>query len=117
MDDTSTATLPETGFELHSGRGPFNARFFRAMGPYLERRLHSRKRRVFAGLPQEVVEIGSGVGANLRYLPAGGRLVAIEPNRYMHDRLRPRQAATDWNSTCANAWPRRRACPTRASTA
>jgi SAM-dependent methyltransferase len=75
-------------FELHGGRGRFNAAFFRAMGPYLERSLSRRKRLVFAGLPDEVVEIGSGVGANLRYLPAGGTLVAIEPNRYMHARLR-----------------------------
>ncbi len=88
MDDTSTATLPETEFELHGGRGRFNALFFRVMGPYLERRLHGRKQRLFAGLPQEVVEIGTGVGANLPYLPAGARLVAIEPNRYMHGRLR-----------------------------
>jgi ubiquinone/menaquinone biosynthesis C-methylase UbiE len=34
-----------------------------------------------------VVEIGPGVGANLRYLPAGATLIAIEPNRYMHARL------------------------------
>jgi ubiquinone/menaquinone biosynthesis C-methylase UbiE len=88
MDDTSTATLRDAEFELHGGRGRFNAVFFRTMGPYLERRLHSRKQRAFAGLPQEVVEIGPGVGANLPYLPAGGRLVAIEPNRYMHARLR-----------------------------
>ena len=35
-----------------------------------------------------VVEIGSGVGANLRYLPAEATLVAIEPNPHMHGRLR-----------------------------
>jgi SAM-dependent methyltransferase len=75
-------------FELHRGRGRFNAAFFRVMGPYLERSLRPRKRRVFAGLPCEVVELGPGVGANLPYLPVGGILVAIEPNRYMHGRLR-----------------------------
>jgi SAM-dependent methyltransferase len=35
-----------------------------------------------------VVELGSGVGANLRYLPAGAHLIAIEPNPYMHAPLR-----------------------------
>ncbi|MFF1571292.1 class I SAM-dependent methyltransferase [Leifsonia sp. NPDC058292] len=86
--DTSTS-IPSavTHFELHGGRGPFNAGFFRLMGPYLEASLRKHKRRVFAGLPREVVEIGSGVGANLRYLPAGSTLVAVEPNRYMHARL------------------------------
>jgi len=43
---------------------------------------------MYSGLPREVVEIGPGVGANLGYLPAGATLVAVEPNRYMHGRLR-----------------------------
>jgi SAM-dependent methyltransferase len=34
-----------------------------------------------------VVEIGPGVGANLRYLPDGATLVAVEPNRYMYPQL------------------------------
>lgn len=84
----TTPTPTTTEFELHRGRGPFNAAFFRAMGPYLERSLRRRKQRVFAELPGKVVEIGSGVGANLGYLPAGGTLIAIEPNRYMHGGLR-----------------------------
>jgi SAM-dependent methyltransferase len=77
-----------TGFELHRARGPFNAAFFATMGPYLERSLRPRKRRVFAELPGTVVELGSGVGANLRYLPPGSTLIAIEPNVAMHRRLR-----------------------------
>ena len=85
--DTNGTLTPSTGFELHGARGPFNAAFFRVMGPYIERSLRRHKRRVFAGLPREVVEIGPGVGANLRYLAPGGTLVAIEPNRYMHERL------------------------------
>ncbi|SDS62897.1 class I SAM-dependent methyltransferase [Microterricola viridarii] len=85
---TPTATPASTGFELHAGRGRFNAAFFWLIDPYLEWSLRRQKRRVFGGLPREVVEIGSGVGANLRYLPAGGTLVAFEPNRYMHGPLR-----------------------------
>ncbi|MCU6481339.1 class I SAM-dependent methyltransferase [Arthrobacter sp. A2-55] len=89
MDIQATDSAPSpTGFELHAGRGRFNASFFRLMDPYLEWTLRRHKREVFASLPHAVVEIGSGVGANLRYLPAGGTLVAIEPNRYMHGRLR-----------------------------
>lgn len=87
IDRTTTGPSTTAGFETHGGRGRFNAVFFKVMGPYLEWNLRPRKRRVFAGLPREVVEIGPGVGANLRYLPAGGALVAIEPNRYMHGRL------------------------------
>ena len=86
-----TSTIPTpgiTGFELHSARGRFNAAFFRLMDPVMESSLGSRKQRLFADLPRRVVEIGPGVGANLRYLAAGSTLVAIEPNRYMHAPLR-----------------------------
>lgn len=86
-----TDTIPTpavTGFELHSARGPFNAAFFRWIDPVMESSLGKRKQRLFANLPHRVVEIGPGAGANLRYLPAGSTLVAIEPNRYMHAPLR-----------------------------
>lgn len=54
--------------------------------------MRGHKRRAFADLPDRVVELGSGVGANMRYLPDGATLVAVEPNPYMHRRL---QAAAD----------------------
>jgi SAM-dependent methyltransferase len=89
---TTTTAIPATAvtsvFDLHGIRGPFNAGFFRLFGPYIEWTLRSRKRRVFAGLPDRVVEIGSGAGANLRYLPGGATLIAIEPNWFMYGRLR-----------------------------
>jgi SAM-dependent methyltransferase len=86
---TATMSIPVTSvFDLHGIRGPFNSAFFRLFGPYIEWTLRSRKRRVFAGLPDRVVEIGSGVGANLRYLPGGATLIAIEPNWFMYGRLR-----------------------------
>ena len=50
----------------------------------MEWTLRPRKQRVFAELPGEVVELGPGVGANLRYLRPGATLIAIEPNRSMH---------------------------------
>ena len=74
MTDVSRPTRPPpptTGFEAHAARGAFNAAFFGVMGPYLEWNLRRHKRRVFADLPRTVVELGAGVGANLRYLPAG----------------------------------------------
>jgi SAM-dependent methyltransferase len=87
MTTTSEHAAPAPAYELHPGRGRFNAAFFDAMGPYIEWNVRRRKQRLFAGLPARVVEIGPGVGANLRYLPPGSTLVAIEPNRYMHLRL------------------------------
>jgi ubiquinone/menaquinone biosynthesis C-methylase UbiE len=84
---TEILTTHTAGFEQHPIRGRFNAAFFGGMDAYIERKLGPHKQRVFTGLPQEVVEIGSGTGANLRYLPEGGILTAVEPNRYMHDPL------------------------------
>jgi SAM-dependent methyltransferase len=75
-------------FEVNRARGPFNAAFFSVIGPYIEWNVRQRKRRLFAGLPETVVELGPGVGANLRYLRPGSTLVAIEPNVPMHRRLR-----------------------------
>jgi SAM-dependent methyltransferase len=95
MTDTPVLAEDIPAFEPHPGRGRFNAAFFRAAGPYLERAVRARKSRVFADLPREVVEIGPGVGANLRYLAPGTTLVAIEPNPYMHERLRSAAARRD----------------------
>ncbi len=92
MSETTTpaaSTTPDApGFEQHPARGRFNAAFFRVMDGYIEHSLRPYKQRVFADLSTEVVELGSGVGANLRHLPPGATLVAVEPNRYMHARLR-----------------------------
>jgi len=88
VTDNDIALSPATGFEVNRVRGAFNAAFFGLMGPYLDGKLRRYKRRVFAGLPGTVVELGSGVGANLRYLRPGSTLIAIEPNRPMHARLR-----------------------------
>jgi SAM-dependent methyltransferase len=57
------------------------------MGGYIDWHMRPHKARVFADLPSSVVEVGAGVGANLRHLPAGGHLLAIEPNPYMHAHL------------------------------
>jgi SAM-dependent methyltransferase len=88
MTRSTTPTAPDPTFETHPVRGRFNSAFFTVMGPYLEWNLRPRKQRTFGRLPREVVEIGSGVGANLGYLPDGATLRAVEPNVHMHRRLR-----------------------------
>jgi SAM-dependent methyltransferase len=81
-------SLAPEGFQANPARGRFNSAFFSIMGGLINWHMHKRKAKAFADLPPNVVEVGSGVGANLRYLPAGARLTAIEPNPYMHARLR-----------------------------
>ena len=85
----TTQTAPDhLTFQPHPFLGRFNSAFFSAMGGYINWHLRHHKAAAFTDLPSTVVELGSGVGANLRYLPAGARLIAIEPNPYMHQRLR-----------------------------
>jgi SAM-dependent methyltransferase len=87
-----TATL---ALEPHAVRGPLNALFFSVLDGYLDRLLRAHKQPVFADLPPTVVELGPGVGANLRYLAPGTRLLAVEPNPAMHARLRTRAALAE----------------------
>ena len=46
------------------------------------------KQKIFEDLPDSVVELGPGPGANLRYYRQGTVLIAVEPNLMMLDRLR-----------------------------
>ena len=68
-------------------RGPINALVFRVLDGYQHRMFGRRKRALFADLPDRVVEIGPGTGANLRYYRPGTTVVAVEPNRHMHGPL------------------------------
>lgn len=70
-------------------RGRLNAYLLHALDAYMDRKYSIRKAKLLANA-REIVEIGAGVGANLRYIPAGARLVAIEPNPHMHPLLRRR---------------------------
>lgn len=76
-------------------RGRFNAWLLAALDSYMHRKYAGIQTQLFAGAPPVVVELGPGTGANLRYLPAGTRLIAIEPNRQMHDVLRRRAKQFD----------------------
>jgi SAM-dependent methyltransferase len=75
-------------FEAHPGRGRFNATFFHVMDGYINWHLRRHKEAVYADLPRTVVEIGSGAGANFRYVQPGTKVIAVEPNPYMHRSLR-----------------------------
>jgi SAM-dependent methyltransferase len=90
MTAQACATAP--AYRANPVRGPLNALFFGVLDGYLDHLLRAHKQRVFTGLPPTVVELGAGTGANLRYLRAGSRLIAVEPNPAMHPRLRARAA-------------------------
>jgi SAM-dependent methyltransferase len=68
-------------------RGRLNAAILRAADRYGDRVFGATKRAVFADLPDTVLEIGPGTGANLRYYRPGTHLIAVEPNPHMHGLL------------------------------
>lgn len=68
-------------------RGRINAAFFSFMDWYMHWKYAALKSRLFADLPDTVVELGAGAGANFRYLPKGTRVIAVEPNTHMHASL------------------------------
>lgn len=70
----------------------FNAWMLDRGADVMHRVYGRRKRTLFAGLPDTVVEIGPGAGANLRYYEPGTRVIAFEPNPFAHARL-SREAA------------------------
>ncbi len=53
-----------------------------------ERFVANRKRALFTELHGDVLEIGPGTGANLRYYSTGIRWIGIEPNPFMHPYLK-----------------------------
>lgn len=71
-------------------RASLNALFMAGVDTGMDRVYGSHKRKLFTDLPLDVVEIGPGAGANMRYYQSGTRVVAIEPNPRMHPFLRRR---------------------------
>lgn len=65
-----------------------NALIFRVLDGYMHWTYRDKKRSLFADLPDTVVELGAGVGANFRYLRPETRVIAYEPNEHMHAGLR-----------------------------
>lgn len=56
-------------------------------GSSYEKLVAERKRRLFADLHGDVLEIGAGAGPNLRFLPHDVHYVAVEPNPHIHRHL------------------------------
>jgi SAM-dependent methyltransferase len=87
----AAATEPAAGAFDNGARSGFNAWFFDRLDHYINHLSRRHKESAFAGIEAgTVVEIGAGAGANVRYLPTGTCLIAVEPNLRMHDRLRRR---------------------------
>jgi SAM-dependent methyltransferase len=90
---TLSAEIEDATFD-NGAISRFNAWFFTAFAGVLNHSAGPHKRGAFDGLDAgTVLEIGAGTGANLRYLRPGTHLLALEPSRPMHARLRRRATA------------------------
>jgi ubiquinone/menaquinone biosynthesis C-methylase UbiE len=54
----------------------------------MQKHYGERKQRLFSQVAGTVIEIGPGAGINFAYYPRGTRVIAVEPNPYMHRYLR-----------------------------
>ena len=68
-------------------RGRFNAWLLDALDGYMHAKYGVLKVSLLGSIPGTVVELGPGAGANFRYYPAGTHVIAVEPNKRMHERL------------------------------
>jgi ubiquinone/menaquinone biosynthesis C-methylase UbiE len=71
-------------------RSRINAAFFDVMDWYMHWKYAGLKSRLFGDLTPALVELGAGAGANFRYFRRGTRVIAVEPNRHMHEKLAKR---------------------------
>lgn len=74
-------------------RSRFQAWFLDVNEKTMHRMYGAHKQRLLLDTGGTVVEVGPGVGANMRYYPRGQALTAVEPNHLMHGRLTHRAAA------------------------
>lgn len=72
--------------------GLINSWILNILSDYMHYLFGDAKRKLLKDHPQTVIEIGSGAGANMRYLRRGTKLIAIEPNVYMHINLKKNAA-------------------------
>lgn len=69
-------------------RGRLNSWLLAAADDIMHREYGERKRRLLGDVPETLLELGPGAGANFRYYPRDTRVIALEPNPMMHERLR-----------------------------
>jgi SAM-dependent methyltransferase len=68
-------------------RGRFNSWLLAKFEDDFHEEVGPKKTKHIGSLTGTLVEIGAGNGVNFRYYPPGVRVVAYEPNPFMHDRL------------------------------
>jgi ubiquinone/menaquinone biosynthesis C-methylase UbiE len=85
-------------YSTHTGIIPkFNAWILHKGGDRYNHLTNERKLSLFSDLSDQVLEIGPGAGANLRYYPNEVSLTALEPNPHMQYYLRKKADKLEMN--------------------
>jgi SAM-dependent methyltransferase len=79
----------------HSLHARFIAWFLSRENPRYVASVQGYKDRLFDGLEGTLLEVGAAAGANLPHLPPSVRVVAVEPNPFMHPYLVGRARSLD----------------------
>ena len=88
--NTRRSTPVPRGMSAHKGhpiRGRLNSLFLAVAEDAMHEEYGDRKVGMFGSVPDTVVELGPGSGANFRYYPRGTRVIAVEPNPMMLRRM------------------------------
>lgn len=78
----------EVDFERNRIRSKLEAACLDATSGMIHRAYGDRKAEFIGACSGTVVELGPGTGVNMRYYPPTVKVIGIEPNPHMHDRLR-----------------------------
>jgi SAM-dependent methyltransferase len=82
-------------FEGAPLRGRFEAWLLDSTSDYTHAQHGERKSDVIGAMRGTIVELGPGSGANMRYYAPGVKVIGIEPNPAMHERLRAHASEHD----------------------
>lgn len=74
-------------------RSKFEARTLDLIDPGVHKLHGEAKGAAIGGMTGTIVDVGAGTGANMRYYAPGVKVIAVEPNPVMHDRLREKADA------------------------
>lgn len=88
MTGRNRSRAAQRDFSRVTVRGRLQALGLRWAAGRMHRTYGARKESLFADLPDTVMEIGPGAGANFRYYRPGTRVIAVEPASQMHGLLR-----------------------------
>lgn len=97
--------MADPGMPANPIRGRFNSWLLSRFEDDFHEEVGPRKAEAIGSLAGTVIEIGAGNGVNFRYYARGVRVVAYEPNPYMHERLHEsaRAHALDFELRAASA--------------